>query len=96
MGSMGVQDNGTTQLWLRLYEHGTADQKAEAAVQLGLLLEQRGLLAEAVEWYEQNIGATRLVCSLPTARRCAAGGGSARFPASSSTLRASRVRPCLR
>ena len=57
MGSMGVQDNGTAQLWLRLYEHGTADQKAEAAVQLGLLLEQRGLLAEAVEWYEQNIRA---------------------------------------
>ena len=57
MGSMGVHDDGTAQRWMHLYEHGTADQKAEAVVGLGLLLEQRGLLGEAAKWYEQNITA---------------------------------------
>ena len=57
MGSTGVQDNGAAQLWMYLYEHGTADQKAEAAAELGRLLEQRDLLVEAAAWYEQNITA---------------------------------------
>jgi hypothetical protein len=52
-------DSGDTavQYWLRLLREGTKQQQARARTELGLILESRGMLDEAIDAYETNVRA---------------------------------------